>query len=95
MVHDKVSNVKTIMELEITCTARLKETEIAKARKYRPLAGELQSIYGFKINMIPCLMMWDGVVTKHYRIHLKEIGVKRNIEAYMHTIVLRKTLESS
>ncbi|KAI5170491.1 hypothetical protein PAEPH01_1477 [Pancytospora epiphaga] len=36
-------------------------------------------------------MTWDGVVTKYHRMYSKDIGIT---EAYIQTIVLKKTLES-
>ena len=39
-------------------------------------------------------MTWDGMVTNYHRNHLKEIGIADSVEAYIQTIVLKKTLES-
>ena len=39
-------------------------------------------------------MTWDGVFTKTHKYYLKELGINSNIEAYMQSLVLRKTLES-
>ena len=94
VVHDKVRNEITIVEVGITSIENLQEVEIAKGRKYGPLAGELKRIYGCSVRMIPFVMTWDGVVTTHHRRHMKDIGVPRNVEAYIQTVVLRKTLGS-
>ena len=45
MVHDKEKNEMIIVEVGITSLERLQEVEIAKARKYGPLAAELKRIY--------------------------------------------------
>ena len=37
--------------------------------------------------MIPFVMTWDGVVTKHHRRHMKEMGTTRNIEAHVQSMV--------
>ena len=39
-------------------------------------------------------MTWDGIVTKTHKYYLKELGISNNIEAYMQSLVIRKTLES-
>ena len=39
-------------------------------------------------------MTWDGIVTKYHKGYLKTLGIPVNVEAYMQTTVLRKTLES-
>ena len=39
----------TIVEVGITSLERLQEAEIAKTRKYGPLAAELKRIYGCKV----------------------------------------------
>lgn len=46
------------------------------------------------MKMILCVMTWDGIVKTYHRRRLKEIGVKRSIETYIQTVVLRKTLAS-
>ena len=38
-------------------------------------------------------MTWDGVVTKFHKQHMREIGVTDHIEAYIQSIVMKKTLE--
>ncbi|KAI5169413.1 hypothetical protein PAEPH01_0688 [Pancytospora epiphaga] len=42
--------------------------------------------HGCRTRIIPYAMTWDGVVTKHHRRHLKEIGIA---ESYIQTIVLK------
>ena len=39
-------------------------------------------------------MTWDGIVTKTHKYYLKELGISNSIEAYMQSLVIRKTLES-
>ncbi|KAI5178507.1 hypothetical protein PAEPH01_2556 [Pancytospora epiphaga] len=41
--------------------------------------------------IIPYVTAWDGVATKYYRRHLKDIEMT---ESYIQTIVLKKPLES-
>ena len=47
-----------------------------------------------KTKIIPWVMTWDGIVTKTHKHYLKELGITSNIEAYMQSLVIRKTLES-
>ena len=44
-----------------------------------------------KTKIIPYVMTWDGVVTKLHNIYSKELGITESIEAYIQTIVLKKT----
>ena len=39
-------------------------------------------------------MTWDGVVTTYHKNYLRELGISDAIEAYIQSIVLKKTLES-
>jgi hypothetical protein len=39
-------------------------------------------------------MTWDGIVTKTHKYYLKELRICNIIEAYMQSLVIRKTLES-
>ena len=39
-------------------------------------------------------MTWDGIVTKTHKYYLKELGIGNQIEAYMQSLTIKKTLES-
>ncbi|KAK1348513.1 hypothetical protein LUQ84_002117 [Hamiltosporidium tvaerminnensis] len=39
-------------------------------------------------------MTWDGIVTKYYKSHLKRLEIPMNVEAYIQSIVLKKTVET-
>ena len=39
-------------------------------------------------------MTWDGLVTKYHKKHRNEIGIQLKTEAYIQSLVLKKTLES-
>ncbi|TBT98570.1 hypothetical protein CWI36_2328p0010 [Hamiltosporidium magnivora] len=36
-------------------------------------------------------MTWDGIVTKYHKSHLKRLEIPMNVEAYIQSIVLKKT----
>ncbi|MGL4850268.1 MAG: hypothetical protein ACRC28_15365, partial [Clostridium sp.] len=44
--------------------------------------------------IIPYVMTWDGVVTKYHRRYIKDLGIQPALEAYIQSVVLKKTLES-
>ena len=48
-------------------------------RKYDLLANELALIHKAKVNIVPIVMTWDGIVTNYHRKYLKEIGITENI----------------
>ncbi|TBU00713.1 hypothetical protein CWI36_1555p0020 [Hamiltosporidium magnivora] len=39
-------------------------------------------------------MTWDGIVTKYHKSHLKRLEIPMNVEAYIQSIVLKKTRAS-
>ena len=63
-------------------------------RKYDLIAKELSTINKCKVNIIPYVMTWEGLVTKYHQKHVKNIGIQPKVEAYIQSIVLKKTLES-
>ncbi|KAI5169959.1 hypothetical protein PAEPH01_1127 [Pancytospora epiphaga] len=81
----------SLIEVGITSQDRLVTVETEKMHKYDVLANKLGQEYGCRTRIIPYVMTWDGVVTKYYRRHSKDIGIT---ESYIRTIVLKKTLES-
>ena len=51
-------------------------------------------MHKMKTKIIPWVMTWDGIVTKLHRQYLKDLGINSTIEAYMQSVVIKKTLES-
>jgi len=94
LVIDKKSRLITIIEVGITSQNQLVTVETEKRRKYDILANHLGQLHKMMTKIIPWVMTWDGIVTKMHKHYLKEIGISNTIEAYMQSIVLRKTLES-
>ncbi|TBU09310.1 hypothetical protein CWI38_2162p0010 [Hamiltosporidium tvaerminnensis] len=39
-------------------------------------------------------MTWDGIVTKYHKTYVKRLQISMNVEAYIQSIVLKKTLET-
>ncbi|KAK1347413.1 hypothetical protein LUQ84_003179 [Hamiltosporidium tvaerminnensis] len=39
-------------------------------------------------------MTWDGIVTKYYKTYVKRPEILMNVEAYIQSIVLKKTVET-
>ena len=94
MVHDKVLNEITIVEVGITSQDRLQTVEIEKLRKYDLLANELGLIHKCTVKVIPYVMTWDGIVTTYHKSYLRSLGVERYIEAYIQSVILKRTFES-
>ena len=63
-------------------------------RKYDLSANELRQIYKSRTKIVPYIITCDGVVTKCHRKYIKELEIQPNLEAYIQSIVLKKTLES-
>ncbi|KAF7684706.1 hypothetical protein TCON_0091 [Astathelohania contejeani] len=83
-----------LVEVGITTQDNLQTVETEKKRKYDILANELGLLYKSKTKIIPYVMTWDGVVTKYHRNDLKELNITFIIEAYIQSMVLKKTLET-
>ncbi|XP_076384103.1 uncharacterized protein LOC143261870 [Megalopta genalis] len=47
-----------------------------------------------RTKIVPYVMTWDGVITKFHKKYLHELGIQDSIEAYIQSVVLKKTLES-
>ena len=58
------------------------------------IANELALSYKCKVKIIPYVMTWEGLVTKYHKKHRNEIGIHIKTEAYIQSLVLKKTLES-
>ncbi|KAF7684545.1 hypothetical protein TCON_0261 [Astathelohania contejeani] len=83
-----------LVEIGITSQDNLRQLEVEKKRKYDLLTNELGILYKAKTKIIPYVLIWVGVVTKYHRSYLKELGITPQIEAYIQSIVLKKTLET-
>ena len=47
-----------------------------------------------KTRIIPYVLTWYGIVTKYHAKYREELAVSDQIEAYIQSITLKKTLES-
>ena len=83
-----------LIEVGITSPYRLLTVETEKKRKYNILANKLGSENNCKTKIIPYVLTWDGIVTTFHKRYSKEIGITDSVEAYIQSIVLKKTLES-
>lgn len=93
-VYDKKKKEITLIEVGITNLDLLTQVENEKARKYDLIAKELALIYKCKVKTIPYVMTWEGLVTRYHKKHCSEIGIQPRTEAYIQSIVQKKTLES-
>ncbi|MGL5716602.1 MAG: RNA-directed DNA polymerase [Paraclostridium sp.] len=93
-IWDKKKNEITLIEVGITNQDSLNQVENEKKRKYDLLAGELSLIHKCRVNIIPFVLTWDGIVTKYHKKYARELGTTKQIEAYIQSLVLRKTLET-
>ncbi|TBU20598.1 hypothetical protein CWI38_0046p0010, partial [Hamiltosporidium tvaerminnensis] len=87
-------NKITLIEVGITSQDSLQIVETKTLRKYDLLANKLGLIYKCSVEIIPYVMTWDGIVTKYHKSHLKRLEIPMNVEAYIQSIVLKKTVET-
>ena len=50
-------------------------------------------MYRAKVKIIPFVLTWDGIVTTYHKKYEKELGITRNISAYIQSVVIKKTLQ--
>lgn len=93
-VYDKKRKEITLIEVGITNLDLLTQVENEKLRKYDLIANELALTYKCKVKIIPYVMTWEGLVTKYHKKHRSEIGIQPKTEAYIQSLVLKKTFES-
>ncbi|CAG5002342.1 unnamed protein product [Parnassius apollo] len=94
VVIDKRKKEILIVEVGITSAENLQQVETEKLRKCDILANELSQIYRYSAVIIPYVLTWDGVVTNYHDIYRRKFEISDRIEAYIQSIVLKKTLES-
>ncbi len=94
VVHDKTTGEITIVEVGITSQTCLQTVETEKLRKYDLLANELGQIHKCKVKIIPYVITWDGIVTGFHKRYRKELGVEKYVEAYIQSVILKRTFES-
>ena len=51
-------------------------------------------MYKCKTKFVPFVITWDGVVTIHHKRYMRELGILINVEAYIQSRLLKKTIES-
>ncbi|KAL6120350.1 hypothetical protein NUSPORA_02932 [Nucleospora cyclopteri] len=67
---------------------------VKKLKQYNLLANELSLIYKCKVEIIPFIYTWDNVITKYHSMYVKKLSILPKIQAYIQTIMFKKTLES-
>lgn len=93
LVIDKRRREAVIIEIGITSQDLLKQVETEKLHKYDLLAGEIGLLHGCTTKIIPYVLSWDGIVTICHKGYVKQLGLPDNIESYIATRVLKRTLE--
>jgi len=82
----------TLIEVGITNLDLLTQVENEKTRKYDLIANEIALSYKCKVKILPYVMI--HLVTKYHKKHRSEIGIQTKTEAYIQSLVLKKTFES-
>ncbi|TBU17925.1 hypothetical protein CWI38_0263p0040 [Hamiltosporidium tvaerminnensis] len=83
---DKKKNKITLIEVGITSQDSLQIVKTEKLRMYDELDNDVE--------IIPYVMTWDGIVTKYHKSHLKRLEIPMNVETYIQSIILKKTVET-
>ena len=55
---------------------------------------QLGMIYKCRTKIVPYVMTWDGVVIRHHKRYVKELKISTTLEAYLQSLVIKKTLET-
>ena len=94
VVHDKRKKEIILIEVGVTSQDQLQRVETEKQHKYDLLAKEMGLMYKCATRIIPYVLTWEGIVTRHHHAHAEAIGLTPRIEAYIQYVTLKKTLES-
>ena len=100
VVFDKKRNCK-IIDFAVPEDSRIEENEKEKTEKYEDLRRELQlqKIWNVRVNIIPLVVGYLGVIHKQFGNRLKETGITAEIGQVQKTVllamarILRKVLE--
>ncbi|KAI5171816.1 hypothetical protein PAEPH01_1677 [Pancytospora epiphaga] len=68
--------------------------ETKKRRRYDILTNKLDAKMRCKTKIILYVMTWDNVLTSYHKQYPREISLADTVEAYIQTIMLKKTLEN-
>ncbi|KAI5150636.1 hypothetical protein ENBRE01_1614 [Enteropsectra breve] len=93
LIHDKIRNVITIIEIGVTNKELLKKVEKEKKWKYALLARELKNMYKCEVNIIPYVMTWEGLVTTKHAHYVQMMRLPRKIEAYIQYKIIKDTYD--
>ena len=76
LIHDLRTKEITLVEVGITNKNSLTATELEKLSKYEILGNELKCLYpGTNVTIIPVVMTWDGLVTRHFKRYMQQLLV--------------------
>ncbi|TBT98924.1 hypothetical protein CWI37_1537p0010 [Hamiltosporidium tvaerminnensis] len=87
-------NKITHIEVGITSQYSVQTVKTEKLRNYDLVENDLGLIYKWGAEMIPYVMTWDGIVTEYNKTYAKRLQIPMNVEAYIQSIVLKKTVET-
>lgn len=95
LIHDLKTKEITIIEVGVTNKRDVSTVEVTKGRKYEFLAGELKMMFpGSKVTLIPVVLTWDGLVTRHHKRYMTQLGISDKLQAYIQAQTLKRTCES-
>ncbi|TBU08326.1 hypothetical protein CWI36_0153p0040 [Hamiltosporidium magnivora] len=84
----------TVNEVEITYQDSVHIVKTEKLRRYDLLVNESWLLYNCGMELIFYVLTWDSIVTKYHKSHLKRLQIPMCAEAYIQSIVLKKTRAS-
>ncbi|GBE59174.1 reverse transcriptase domain containing protein, putative [Babesia ovata] len=96
IVANRKTNTILVIEIGITNQDTLVARELEKKFKYEALKKALRHRMFNKdtvIDVVPYVMTWDALVTRHHAEHRRRIGISDGMEAQIQRIVLQDTLE--
>ena len=63
-------------------------------RQTKPHERQNKTIFIYVTQNVPVVITWDGLVTRHFKRYMKQLQVKPRLQAYIQTVVLKRTCES-
>ena len=87
VLHNKLEGYIQLIEVGIICPKNLVHREYQKKCKYFRLATYIYNETRIKIQAVPVVMTWSGLVTKHFKQYMRSLGLVDTIPMMLKSVL--------
>ena len=87
VLHNKLEGCIQLIEVGITCPKNLVQREYQKKCKYPRLATDIYNETGIKTQVVPVVMAWSGLVTKHFKQYMRTLELVGTIPLMLKSVL--------